>query len=718
VPRKTKKSQTIVDSGIHEILKGENLLDIFNSLQQGEKDLFEQVVNEIRNGGSTTELQNLWKLDYIKPPPTINQFIFDDYYLGQVIKPQDDNPGMWPTWIERLVDDFDLDSRISNLVITGSLGGGKTFVTCVIMMYRITLAAMLRNPQNFYGLSKGSRLVYAILSVTRAVVAETAFGDMLNFMSNSPFFMEQLNFNPNSKYVNQSVNLGKGLMLTAGSQGQHVIGRNAIGIAIDEGNFRREANPDMQAYKLYEKVRTRIKNRFQKMAGFLPAISIISSSATGESSFTEKVIGDITKLNDERIEKVYRVCFYEMKDSKRWWKAIDKLKLDKEVYASIVPKQTQKLKERRFKVSYGIKNVDPRMLDGWYDDKGNKISGVAHEDTPNGAKVELVPEDFIEEFKRNTKVALQDLSGISVGGSMRLFANLTDVFKCMQDSIRFGVLDSRKPGVKRLPISSEDDQQVWDYLEHKNFLTRVAGTVVPLRHPNALRFAHLDLATRTVAGLSICHRVGTKNVKLFDPLKGTHVEEDRVLVEYDMILPITAGFTKPINFEKIMKFFIWLKERAGFNFGLITADQFQSHTTLQMLEERGFKTGYLSLDREKKPYYGWRTAFEEGRILIPQYEENELLITEMENLLDLPKKIDHPEQVQGGAEGSKDITDSAAGAFWNAVMGETENAAIENQLPIQSNELPGGMTGTAEYLNNPVTMTVDTTRREVRRYDA
>ena len=44
-------------------------------------------------------------------------------------------------------------------------------------------------------------------------------------------------------------------------------------------------------------MRTRIANRYQKIATYQPALSIIASSAADESSFTEKVVGEIEESN-------------------------------------------------------------------------------------------------------------------------------------------------------------------------------------------------------------------------------------------------------------------------------------------------------------------------------------------------------------------------------------------------------------------------------------
>jgi len=661
----TKKAAKQVENIIGMVLDGADADQLLQALTPAETKLLHEVLSDLRKNGTSEDLEQLWTLDYRRRPPTILEFVEEPYWLGDVLRSSEDNPGLFPTWKEHLSTNFDLESTVNSLVITGSLGTGKTYVALIIFLYRLTLAALLRNPTNFFGLSKGSRIVYCILSVSRAVVSQTAFGDAINFMSNSPFFLEDLHFNPSLKYSGQEIRLGNGgILLTAGSKGQHVIGRNTLGVFLDEGNFRIEKNPDEKAYKLFNEVRTRIKNRFQKVAGYLPAISIISSSARDESSFTAKIIEDIAKSGDKS-QMVYSNSVYKIKSAEEW----------RRLGASerMIDMHALKLSPQRFKVCYGLKNVASRMLQGVYDSKGNPIGTGPWEPSPEGCKIELVPMDYVEDFRRSVEVSLQSVSGISTGSSMRLFSSLVDVYQCMEQS-----KDIENPlKVPVVSCSNENDEEIWSYLTHNVFLQRVNGQVTPKRHPGSPRFIHLDLATRTIAGFAMCHIVKAKEIKgVTDIRKGTTFDEWRLIVEFDMIIPITSGRSKPISFEKIQKFIMWLRDRAGYNIALVTADQFQSHQQLEMLETRGFKTGNLSVDRTKAPYYALRTGFEDRRVYLP--EPPKILLDELENLIDGAQKIDHPET------GSKDIADSVSGSYYNAVTaGVSQLDPADSESPLK-----------------------------------
>ncbi len=492
----------------------------------------------------------------------------------------------------------------------------NTWILVAIMLYRLVLTTLLRNPQNFFGISRGSNIIYNILSVTREVVRQTAFGDALNFMQMSPYFLEELRFNPEMEYSKSIIPFRNNIYLTAGSKGWHVLGRNVLGVGLDEGNFRLEQDPDRKAYALYDQIRTRIANRFQRSEGFLPAISIIASSASDESSFTETIIREIQKVNSPKTQQVYRQPVYRVK------------------------RHELKLGKRWFRVAYGLRNQEPCILRGWFLEDGTPLEPEATlEEPPRGAQIEMVPEMYYSDFRRNCRVNLQSISGISTGGTHRLFSSLIDVEACLELSEKEGIVNPVRNNLRSFSISVEDELNIWDYLVHSVFATKVQSRVIPKRHPNRLRYAHLDLATTGKAGLSICHLVGGKRVEGV-VRDGLPFDEYRLMVEYDFILTLTAGQTKPINFDKICRFFFWLRDMCGFRFGLITADMFQSEMPLQTLEAAGFKVDKQSLDRDKAAYIAWRTGFEDHRIRLYRSEE---MLEEAEKLMEGPKKFDHPD---------------------------------------------------------------------------
>ncbi|MHC4332499.1 MAG: hypothetical protein ACYSUV_01965 [Planctomycetota bacterium] len=643
------ETQSIALNPVEQRIMFSNYLELFQNMQ---RDLQGEPAQPLKS-------DRQWEQDYVRKPPTLREFIEDPYWLGSTLLPSEDSEGLFPTWREFLLRDFDIFSMVHNLVITGSLGIGKTYVMVTVLLYRLVLCSLLKNPAAFFGLSKGSKIVYNVLSVTKTQVKETAFGDALNFMARSQYFLEDCNYDPDSKYSNYRVELPGDINFTAGSKGWHVLGRNVLGVALDEGNWRNEADPDTKAYDLYNEVRIRIQNRFMRSSKFLPAISILSSSARDESSFTEVVIKEIEDANDPKHQLVYRNAVYKIKRHKL------------------------KLSGKYFKVAYGLKTQEPYILTGDYTESGKQLTGEAHEPTPAGASTELVPVEYLNEFRRRTRTALQSIAGISTGGSNRFFPTTIDMERCIELGEKDGVTDPTRPGTKFLAISMEDNLNVWDYLDHRKFLTKIASQIKPKRHPEMARFVHLDLATQSMAGLAICHLVGHKLIEGVQNATGEPFNEYRLIVEYDFILTIVAGRIKPISLEKIQNFIFWLRNKCGYRFAMVTADQFQSAMPLQMLEARNIPVGNLSVDKDDKVYTAWRQSAEELRLRL--YRQDQMM-QETESLVKVIKgaakkmKVDHPK------DGSKDTSDAAAGAYFNAINSEEKlSIAVDNNPAIMGN---------------------------------
>lgn len=638
-----------VDNALGLILEDEAADEIINRLSDEEKQLFWELVAKIKNGdfSAVESMQaEMWKVDFVRKPPTVRDFCEDDYWLGTILRTTEDNPGLFPIWRKCVYEDWDLDSRVHNAVITGSLGIGKSYVMCAIFLYRLALTRLLRNPQNFFGLGRGSSIFFAILSLTKDVVRDTIFGDIQNFMTHSAFFKEECRYNPDKKYSDGNIDLGNRLILKAGSKGWHLIGRNVMGVCLDEGNWRIESNPDEKAYKLYDEVRTRIQNRFQKFAGYLPALSILASSARDESSFTERIMKSIEAVNNRSLEIVYSFPVY------------------------VAKAHALKLKDRWFKVTYGLKNVDPYVLKGWYSKDGERLidQSETFDEPPPGGRTELVPEDYIDAFLRDCKSALQNIAGKAVGGSNRLFSSMVNVYRCMDLSHEL-----RNPcTADQIEITIDDPRNIWDFLDHPTFLTKSASVFQPRRHPEAKRYAHMDLAKTGIAGLAICHKAGYQLIN--DVKMGEPFQELRMIVEFDFILTIIPSKKSSISLEKIQNFFFWLRDICGYRFAKITADQYQSAAPLEMLASRGFDTKLLSLDRTDVPYLTLRSGINDLRVRL--FKQRQFLV-EAEQLLHMSTgatnkgKVDHP------PEGSKDTTDGVAGAYFNAVTDDENNPVTE-----------------------------------------
>lgn len=191
----------------------------------------------------------------------------------------------------------------------------------------------------------------------------------------------------------------------------------------------------------------------------------------------------------------------------------------------------------------------------------------------------------------------------------------------------------------------------------------------PLRHPNANRYAHVDLATTgDSAGVAIVHIADWKSVMR----EGRESVEP--VFETDLMLRINPHQGGEIRFSKIRGIF-YLLRGYGMAFRSITYDSWQSTDSLQELETRGFRADTLSVDKDISPYVYLKDSMADGRVRMYFYER---VVTELTRLEKKVDKIDHP------ANGSKDVSDALCGAVWGAFTGEARMSPSELEAHMPS----------------------------------
>jgi len=293
--------------------------------------------------------------------------------------------------------------------------------------------------------------------------------------------------------------------------------------------------------------------------------------------------------------------------------------------------------EERFSVFVGDENRPPRIL-------------AEHEEKESGM-VDEVPVDFLTDFERDIDGAIRDICGrpsLAISPFFRNKARVLDAFKG-NNIINLEAVDFTTQKIQR---------KKGEYFQD----------------PHRPRWVHCDLAlTRDSAGLAIGH------VQSFHEFEG----ELKPIIVVDMVLEILPPKLGEINFQEIRNLLYRLRKSQSLNIKWVSFDGYQSSDSRQLLAQRGFETGLVSMDKTIEPYECLRTAIYDGRVLIPPHVklQRELLSVEY----DLRKgKVDHP------THGSKDVADALAGV----VYGLTNRRAVW----ADHNIVPGGRAARVEVL--------------------
>lgn len=236
-----------------------------------------------------------------------------------------------------------------------------------------------------------------------------------------------------------------------------------------------------------------------------------------------------------------------------------------------------------------------------------------------GYQLLQVPEDNKTRFLSDLDVALRDIAGVSVPGSMSFISQYA-LDECI--------------GTRKNPFYNDVVQiGTKDNYTLEEFFHLEAVDESMKKFP---MYIHLDLSLSTdrtgISGVVISGRQDVKSgEKTISVPTFSHV--------FSVALEAPRG--DKIPYPKITAFIVWLRANK-FNIAGITRDQFQSEYMAQLLEEQGFgEVPKASLDRTPDGYDTLKSVLLENRIDMLHCEllEHELTHLQRDSV---SGKIDHP----------------------------------------------------------------------------
>lgn len=597
-------------------------LKALDALSAEERALAMQILREYAAEGSSALLEDLKYSDFEEIPVDIMTFISEDKYLGRGLYSVDEFTGerkctVFPYWLEKLQDIFpdNLTTRYNTLILTGSIGLGKSFVAVLCQLYLLYRMMCLKDPYTYYGLQPIDKITFSMLNVTLEAAQGVGWDKMQQLLQSSEWFMDRGNMN--ASRTNPQWMPPKGIELIFGSSNRHVVGRALFSNFSDEVNFGVGNNVEKQKAKLKKmisQIDARMISRFGK-GTYLPTMNIIASSKDSEQAFMESYI-EMKRQNESKTTLII--------DEPQWVVRNDK--------------------------------GSPNDPGSFYVAVGNKF--LAHELLPvNATEAEVnayrekgyfmlkVPPIYREAFEDNIDLALTDNAGISTSSTTKYISGVR--------------LNQTKVDTYKNPFTKdiiEVGNSPDDITQYSNFfdLSRVdpRDMVRPL-------FIHLDMSLSGdktgIAGVWITGK-RTQTVGS-DPSK-----ELEFKLAFSVSVKAPKGFQ--VSFEKNRNFIRWLRDR-GFAIKGVSSDTYQSAQIQQQLKGDGFKTKILSVDRVDGstrtclPYAFFKSAIYERHIQI--YKDCQLLTEEIVSLERLSDgHIDHPQNF------SKDQADAACGALFLA----------------------------------------------------
>jgi hypothetical protein len=486
----------------------------------------------------------------------------------------------------------------------------NTVTATISILYDIYKLGCLKDPCEYYRLSPGTMIIMAIFSAT-AATTKVNWEEITQGITACPWIMRKL---VDKRGVERKigpivpVEVIPGVFVQTGSKFQHSMGKAIFDGLMDEAAFGGANKNDAQ--KSYNELSSRIKTRFGKWGtkGNTPGQLFLISSPKEAGDFMQYRIEEAQKA-DARLTKIMQNIAV--------WDA-----------------DPAKDSDDKFTVFIGNENKEPCIFE-------------PEEEIPEELMDELlyVPMSYYEDFKKDLLISIMNYGGITTTNDMALFKSptlLNDV-SILNNPFNKDVIE--------LPFN-KTDKTLMDFCDLSYFKN--------IRHPENNRFIHIDAAYSTetldVYGLAASYCILDENTLISnESSQDSFTRKDRSFF-VDFAVGITAPKGQEVNLGKVQDFIEYLIKKCNYPVASISADQFQSKQTLQNLENKGFKTTYISVDRTRDPYLFLRYLVHNKQIMLAK---NEKLKQELKRLRDDGKKCDHP------VGGTKDIADAVTGSVWN-----------------------------------------------------
>ena len=564
-------------------------------------------------------------------PVSAREFMTTKYYASSLAA------NIYPFWIEQAID-F-IESGANELIITGSLGAGKTTVANLILLYKFYELLCWKYPNKFLGLPDLQTVFNIYFSVTAQQARRTGYGQFRSMIDGSEWFQRYFKRRPS---IDSVIDLCDGkFQMIAGSSPSDAIGMTVWATILDEADFFKKGGQSADdAYErvteMYQELADRRTSRFRKFGKDL-SFSILISSASFQSSFVSK---RIEASKDNPNIKVVRAVGYKIKPEGTYSKETFPVftghaMSDPEIIDS-VPALANLLPKLRIETPPQLENCL------------TVHDALRMVDVSTRNLFEMVPIDFYEDFKRNIHKSLMNHSGLTTARVGRLFQSKHLLLSAYDP-------DLRHPFTKQeIEVSTEDNIQIKDYF--------LLGMLDHIDRPHAI---HVDQSlSGDSTGISMVRYDGV---------------EERNGIRYRQYCQVFSLRINPphppgqIQLSKIREFILMLSE-AGVNLYKVTFDSFNSADSMQLLTERGVNAAYQSLDKTDKAYLMWLELLQDRCIRMYPYES--LQREALDAVHDRGKcKVDHPKY------SSIDVLQSFAGALFNLA-----NANFDGEYFVETEE--------------------------------
>lgn len=376
---------------------------------------------------------------YEEIPVDIDTFIEDPHYLGGTL---DRGRAIYPRWREVLREIFEDPYKYQTVILTGSIGTGKSTIGVVVGLKMLYDLLNIKDPHKFFRISATqNNIMFIFNNLTLTKSLQGMYGTMMGHCMKSPWFLSNGHIagDTNKVYIpNKRVRFG------VASEEYHITSTDCFAFFFDEANdvLHNDGNfQDSMAMKILNAANQRIRSRFRSVdRSTFFGKSIVISSKQSEMAFLEQYTQDQLAKDPE-----HTFVF----DEPQW---------------NVIPID---LSGVMFRVAYGNKNSKSYIMS----DNDSTQATIAQ-----GFKVLEVPLEYKKDFEDNLNRALTEVAGVSVAYIDKFFSR--EYVSASFDKTRHNPFSSDV-----LVVGLRDKQEYKEYFNPK---------LIPTEYQREKIYMHID----------------------------------------------------------------------------------------------------------------------------------------------------------------------------------------------------------------------------------
>lgn len=447
----------------------------------------------------------------------------------------------------------------SELLITGSLSGGKTTFANYATAYRLYHLFAQGDYKVFLGLSRNSPVYGIYFSTNLATARRSGFAQFKAIIDSCVWFQTHC---PRDPKIDSELRFSNGFTVFSGSQFSHALSLNVVFAILDEGDFRGSGGGLTSDYDdvatMYSQLIQRLDSRFSSRLGN-PSWSILISSASYQSAYILRRSREVKGK-----AKAHTLVAVNYKIS------------------------PEKHSDTFFEVFVGVSSVPACIVES-AEHKQTLLNSIPP-DFPTDDLFETVPDDLYDSFKTNPLLALQNHCGRAVAVEGRLVSNMNAVRAAV-------VLPTSRPLFPNpiVTASNADTVPISAYVDETVFIDYPYAN-----HPHTL---FIDLSYRSDSASVSCHA----NV-------------DGVLIHVFVLKIVPPPMPAETRLKKVEDFVNYLSGKV--NLVSVGSDSFQSKQMRQDLEaDLGLKDTCVSIDATDAYHLAWLRDISDGACTIYPFED-------------------------------------------------------------------------------------------------